>query len=185
MDTATPTLPEELSPILATSKLGSTPLSWVAAEEVIPPFHDLLVHDRDMTSALERFHGDPITLEVLHSQRHDGIYLREVTLHAVTSGRPLEYGLIEILLDSFPPELRPEILAGETPLGAILNESGLGYRSHPQGFFTVPKSSLNGIFPQSSGGEVLYGRYNHLIREDNSTCLARILEILPPDRAEN
>ena len=180
MDTATPTLPEELSPILATSRLGSTPLSWVAADQVIPPFRDLLVHDRDMTSALERFHGDSITLEVLHSKHHDDTYLREVTLHAAASGSPVEYGLIEILLDSFPSDLRPEILAGETPLGAILNQSGLGYRSHPQGFFTVPKPALNGIFPQSSGGELLYGRYNHLIRKDTSACLARILEILPP-----
>ena len=67
---------------------------------------------------------------------------------------------------------------GETPLGSILNASGLAYRSHPKGFFTVPAHTLDHIFSPSPGGAVLFGRYNHLVYGE-STCLARILEILP------
>ncbi|WP_193211728.1 hypothetical protein [Luteolibacter marinus] len=178
METATPTLPEELSPILASSRLGTTPLTWIPATSVVPPFDRLLVHDHDMTSELARFHGDSIALQIHRALHQDGTYLREVTLHAAASGEPVEYGLIEILLDSFTAQLRPRILAGDTPLGAILNESGLPYGSEPQGFFTVPVDSLHGTFPRSAGGEILYGRYNHLISRDGP-CLARILEILP------
>lgn len=167
-----------LHPLLAESGLGELPLTWIPAAAVPPPFHQLLVHQHDMTSALESFHGGPITLTVMRSRESTDAYFREVTLHA-TTGTAVEYGLIEIRLDSFPPDLRPLILVGKTPLGAILNASGLAYRSSPQGFFSVPGERFEEIFQQSCGGKILFGRYNHLICAE-STCLARIIEILPP-----
>lgn len=177
--TESPTLPAELSPILADSLLGAVHLAWLSASEVPAPYQQLLVHDHDMTSELAGFHQDSISLTVLQSRQTGNIYFREVTLHAATSRSPVEYGLIEILLDSFPAELRPLILAGDMPLGAILTTSGLDFRSEPQGFFTIPADVLGTIFPKSPTGAKLYGRYNHLICGE-STCLARILEILPP-----
>ena len=174
-----PTLPTELSPILAASLLGATPLAWLPAPEVPAPYQQLLVHDHDMTSELAGFHRDSIILTILQSDLSGDSYFREVTLHAATTGHPIEYGLIEILLDSFPTELRPLILAGETPLGAILTTSGLVFRSEPQGYFSIPAQGLSAVFPQSSSGAILFGRYNHLLCGE-STCLARILEILPP-----
>ncbi|MES2923852.1 MAG: hypothetical protein V4819_20020 [Verrucomicrobiota bacterium] len=173
------TLPAELSPILAASLLGATTLDWLSASEVPAPCQGLLVHDHDMTSELAGFHHDSINLTVLQSYQSGGIYFREVTLHAATTGHPVEYGLIEILLESFPPELRPLILAGETPLGAILTTSGLDFRSEPQGYFSIPAKGLSSVFPRSSPDALLFGRYNHLLRGED-TCLARILEILPP-----
>lgn len=178
MDPAPPTLPADLAPLLAVSPLGGTPLAWIPAADVPAPYQQLLVHDHDMTSELAAFHRDEITLEVLHSCQSGETYLREVVLHTASSGTPVEYGLIEIRLDAFPADLRPLILAGQTPLGAILNASGLAYRSEPQGFFTVPAGTLDRIFSPSPSGAVLFGRYNHLVCGE-STCLARILEILP------
>jgi len=176
--TQSPTLPTEFSPLLAASLLGSTPLAWLTPAEIPQPYRQLLVHDHDMTSELADFHGDSISLTVLHSQHTDHLYLREVTLHASTTGTTVEYGLIEILLDAFPADLRPLILAGNTPLGAILTSSELSFRSAPQGFFSIPAAVLASIFPQSATGKILFGRYNHLMRDEN-TILARILEILP------
>ncbi|MDE0836729.1 MAG: hypothetical protein OSA84_10300 [Akkermansiaceae bacterium] len=178
METTAPILDPVLAPILAGSELGDTPLAWISSTRVPPPFHRLLVHEHDMTSELASFHSDTISLHVLHSQTVEDTHLREVTLHAEASGNCVEYGLIAILLNSFPKELHPRILAGDTPLGAILNESKLTYHSEPQGFFTIPAGTLRKIFPQSPSGEILYGRYNYLIQNDGS-CLARILEILP------
>ncbi len=173
-----PTLPTELAPILATSLLGAAPLAWIPATEVPNPYRQLLVHDHDMTSALAGFHRDAIHLTVLQSKLSGESYFREVTLHAATTRTLVEYGLIEILLDSFPPELWPLILAGATPLGTILTTSGLVFRSEPQGYFSVPAEALRSIFPPASAGAILFGRYNRLIC-DETTCLARILEILP------
>lgn len=175
-----PVLPAELAPLLAVSPLGETQLAWIPSAEVPAPYQQLLVHDHDMTSELAAFHRDEITLEVLHSRQSGDTYLREVVLRTGSTGTPVEYGLIEIQLAAFPADLRPLILAGQTPLGAILNASGLGYRSEPQGFFTVPGETLDRVFSPSTGGAVLFGRYNHLVCGE-STCLARILEILPTD----
>lgn len=173
-----PILPSELTPILAISLLGTVRLDWLSASEIPAPYHQLLVHHHDMTSELAAFHGDSITLSVLQAQQSDSQYFREVTLHTATTGLAVEYGLIEILLDSFPADLRPLILAGKTPLGAILTSSGLSFRSEPQGYFTVPATALESVFSQSPAGAMLYGRYNHLICGDD-TILSRILEILP------
>ncbi len=173
------TLPTSLQASIASSLVARTTLAWLPASEVPPPYHGLLVHDHDMTSELGGFYRASINLTVLHSRQSNGFYFREVTLHAATTGLPVEYGLIEIVLDAFPAALRPRILAGDTPLGTILNTSGLAYRSEPQGFFAIPADTLMSIFPQSPADAVLYGRYNHLICGEN-TCLARILEILPP-----
>jgi chorismate-pyruvate lyase len=131
-----------------------------------------------MTSELAAFHGEAIRLEVLKGERHPHCHLREVVLHAATSGTPVEYGVIEILLDAFPATLHADILSGAKPLGTLIVEAKLPFHSEPQGFFTIPAEAIAKIFPQSSGGENLYGRYNHLIRGDGS-CLARIIEILP------
>lgn len=179
MEAPAPHLPAELDTILSHSHLAGTPLEWIPAEAIPEPYHRLLVHDHDMTSELERFHCDAITLKLIHSEQTNSLYLREVTLHAANCRSPVEYGLIEIILDHFPAELRSKILAGDAPLGAILNASSLAYHSHPQGFLSVPASSLKEVFPKSPGSEILYGRYNHLIRSDDQTCLARIIEILP------
>ena len=179
MDETAITLPAELSPILDHSQMAGAPMSWVDGGAVPQPYGRLLVHDHDMTSELERFHGSPLTLEVLRFKHDGSVYLREVVLHAGGSGEPVEYGVIEILLDSFPAELRPLILGGEVPLGRILNDSGMRYHSEPQGFFHVPEADLGAVFPGSTGGANLYGRYNHLIRADGSRVLAKIIEILP------
>lgn len=179
MNSTPPHFPAELDSVISQSHLACTTFQWLPAEAIPEPFHRLLVHDHDMTSELERFHCDTIALDVIHSEQNESLYLREVTLHTAIEGIPAEYGLIQILLDHFPAELRPKILAGKTPLGAILNQSGLAYHSTPQGFLSIPAESLIEVFPKSPSSEILYGRYNHLIRSDDSTCLARIIEILP------
>jgi len=170
--------PPTLPAIPAASLLGATQLAWLPARKIPAPYQQLLVHDHDMTSELAEFHRDSISLTVLQSQQTENIYFREVTLHAASTGAPVEYGLIEILLDSFPADLRALILAGDTPLGTILTTSGFDFRSEPQGFFTIPAEVLRAVFPQSPTGAKLFGRYNYLVCGE-STCLARILEILP------
>lgn len=179
MEALTPHLPAELDNVISRSHLAGVPFGWIPSEAVPEPFHQLLVHDHDMTSELERFHADAVNLKVIHSEQNGSLYLREVMLRTASCRSPIEYGLIEILLDHFPDKLRTRILAGDAPLGAILNESGLDYHSKPQGFLSVPANSLNEVFPESPGSEILYGRYNHLIRSDDTRCLARIIEILP------
>lgn len=183
METTAPTLPATLLQSVAASRLAEVRLVWVEPDSIPQPFRRLLVHDRDMTTSLARFHRDTITLQVLHGEHFPDRYLREVVLRTARVGRAVEYGLIEILLPSFPAMMHPRILAGEVPLGSLLNQSGLPYWSMPQGFFHLAGRHLDGIFGENSGGRTLYGRYNHLIHEAGH-CLARIFEILPNDTEE-
>ncbi|MEM1084883.1 MAG: hypothetical protein AAGI48_12295 [Verrucomicrobiota bacterium] len=182
MEATHPTFPPELAFIIGESHLAKVALSWLPAEDVPEPYQGLLNHDHDMTSELAAFHGEPISLEVLKSEQNDHCHLREVVLHGAETDKPVEYGVIEILLDAFPAELRPDILAGHIPLGSLIINSKLLFHSEPQGFFSVPSDHIPDIFPKSTPSEILYGRYNHLIRDDGS-CLARIIEILPSTRA--
>lgn len=174
----TPTFPPELAFIIGESHLAKTDFIWITAEEVPEPFQSLLNHDHDMTSELAEYHGEPISLEVLRSKRHDHCHLREVVLHGADSGKPVEYGVIEILLDAFPADIHDDILSGNIPLGTLITDAALPFHSEPQGFFAVPAATISDLFPKSTPSGILYGRYNHLIRDDGS-CLARIIEILP------
>ena len=75
-----PELPEILLESKGQSLIADLDLIWCDAEEVVEPYRKLLVHDRDMTSALERFHEDAITLEILQARHSEGGYFREVVL---------------------------------------------------------------------------------------------------------
>jgi len=151
----------------------------LTGNEVPEPCRSLLVHHGDMTSRLEEFHGNSLFLEVLQREQDGDAYRREVLLRVADSGLPVEYGAIEINLAAFTPELRAQVLAARQPLGALLNASGLGYRSEPRAFIRMaPSEAMKMLF----GDEVvreLYGRCNRLLAEDGTT-LASIVEVLRP-----
>ena len=56
------------------------------------PYRDLLVHEGDMTSRLEQFHGGPICVDKLHSSSDGRAYFREVALRRETDKEAVEYG---------------------------------------------------------------------------------------------
>ena len=180
-ETAQPSLLPELAEFLSGIGLSENQLDWCGPGKVTEPEHSLLVHDRDMTSALERHHGEPATLEVRRAVTGEGRYFREVVLRGKETGKPVEYGAIEIMLERFPPGLGEEIREGRQPLGGILNRHAFPYRSRPMGYFRVPGESVRAVFPDAPGGETSFGRYNQLLGPSDE-CLAVIIEILPPSK---
>lgn len=172
-----------LGPLIAFYRRNNRPLppvSWISPEQIPQPHRDLLVHDSDMTSTLENFHGESIHLEVLHTDIKHGVLHREVVLLLDSSNRPVEYGAIEIQLDVFPEPWRTEITAGKRPLGALLNASGIAYTSQPAGFFRLPPDDflIRALNLPSPSDPVLFGRRNTL-RKVEGPVLAEIVEILP------
>ena len=151
----------------------------VEGKAIPEPYRRLLVHERDMTSRLERFWGGQIVLEVLHCERLPGAYRREVVLFIKETGLPVEYGAIEIDLSTFSDELRGLILEQHLPLGGLLNRFGIEYRSEPKGFIQLgPDSVMQRVFRLPVARE-FYGRCNVLLGEDDR-LLARIVEVLRP-----
>lgn len=173
-----PAFPDFLRESLARADLRADAFVWCEAEALPEAYRRLLVHEVDMTSTLERHHGERMALEVLVSGEANGHYFREVILKGAESGTPAEFGLIEIEVNEFPKPLREKILSGRQPLGGILNESGMRYVSRPLGYFSVARAELPPKLSALGTKNTFFGRYNQL-SSDAGVCLARILEILP------
>ncbi len=167
------------------------PALYAAAGRTLPEFHivqatalpkaahRLLVHSGDMTSKLEEHFADKMTLRVIQRQHTPEHYRREVLLVGEKSRQPVEYGAIEIQLAAFSEPLRAEILAGQLPLGGLLNRHGIRYRSEPRAFLRVsPDGKLVDLFELQEVAP-LYGRSNVLLGASGE-ILAQIVEILRP-----
>lgn len=143
------------------------------------PFRSLLVHDTDMTSTLEDYHGEKLELRLVDKMHHGTDLFRQVVLMGKSSGRPREFGAIRIDLSHFEPEARQRILEERQPLGSVLAEFEVIYSSHPRLFFHVTADARMQEIFCLEGARLLYGRQNILATPDGAP-LAEVVEILPP-----
>jgi hypothetical protein len=154
------------------------PLTTPLAPERIPsPYRSLLVHERDMTLTLEEHFGGRVTLRAL-STFHDGrSYFRRVLLVQEYSARPVEMGAIRIDLDAFPARIRGAILRNKVPLGRLLRDGGVDYKSRPTQFLSVkPNSEMMGVFWMREP-RTLFGRQTAMSVDGRK--IGDIVEILP------
>ena len=153
-------------------------LEQVEPDQIPEPFRGLVVHQKDMTPTLERFHDDEIYIEVLHRDYSDHHYFREVVLRLEKSQLPVEFGAIRIFLERIPKEAREAILNEHMPLGHILEVFKVAHTSCPIGYLRmVPDPLIKKAFGNSEN-TWLYGRRNRLSNPDGES-LAEIIEILP------
>jgi chorismate-pyruvate lyase len=168
-----------LDEFYARSGLALPPWQQVDAEEVPEPHKALLVHENDMTSTLETFHGRPVHLRVLGRDRRADEYYREVVLCLEGTGQAVEFGAIRINLDRFGPAARRLILEEHWPLGHILKDCAVPYSSRPRAFLRLASDRLINDALGLNGAQVLHGRRNTLF-DAGGWPLAEIVEILPP-----
>jgi chorismate-pyruvate lyase len=162
------------------SKAAAPVLDAIDGEKVPEPYRKLLVHEGDMTPALERFHGDGIHLQVLRSNRTKDQYSRDVVLRADGTRKPVEFGAIEINLAAVHDIAREAILQGRRPLGAILRDFSIAHLSRPKAYFRVKADDvIRRSLELNGAAEILYGRRNTLLIPSGAV-LAEIIEILPP-----
>lgn len=126
MSTSPVTRGEELLRLFHDSPAECGLISPVEPEAVPSPFRDLLDHASHMTTAMQRYHGGPVALEVIAVCEPTGgrRYAREILLTG-PSGKVVQFGIVRIDLDSVTDEVARRILARETPLGRILIESAM------------------------------------------------------------
>ena len=101
-----------------------------------------LAHREHMTEVLQNHHGDPMAVQV-HEFKHDGnYYSRRITL---TPGKEnpkvVECGIVRMDFRFMPPEVRDEILARKTPLGAVLIKHNVLRWIEPLWFVQLPPGS--------------------------------------------
>jgi hypothetical protein len=150
----------------------------VDPSEIPDPYYSLLVHEGDMTSRLESYHEDEITVRKLSSSNDGKSYFREVILETLGTQKITEYGAIEIKLENLDEESRTSVIQARKPLGSILNDSKVPYSSTPRAFLkVVPDNQLIDVFG-SVEADYLFGRSNEISSYSGDT-LARIVEILP------
>jgi len=153
--------------------------SLVVGSEVPEPYRALLVHERDMTPTLEKYHAERIHLRTI-GRRVDGEALSRLVVLTTNEGlKPVEFGAIVIHLDQFPTEAREVILGCHVPLGTILADFAIEHYSRPTAFLRVSADPLINGSLATAGTEELYGRRN-VLKTPDGRALADVIEILPP-----
>jgi chorismate-pyruvate lyase len=153
----------------------------VPADEVPSPYRELLVHEHHMTVTVEQHHGDTVDVRILACQQTDDTYARKILLTLHGSGRVVQFGIMKINLDYCSPEVRQEILAGQTPLGRILIEHDVLRRIEPTAFLRVlPDPVMMKWFGLAKPART-YGRLAIIHCDDQPAV--ELLEIVVPEKA--
>jgi chorismate-pyruvate lyase len=97
----------------------------IPADDVPPPYHDLLVHHGHMTEALERYYASPVAVHPYRVHQHGEMYGRKLDLSLFSSGKIVMTGLMIINLTFVREEIARQIVAGTTPLGRILVDNNV------------------------------------------------------------
>jgi chorismate-pyruvate lyase len=154
-------------------------LRCVQAGGVAEPYVGLLAHNCHMTVAMERFHGGPVSLQVVAErnvdQGPDGErYAREILL-SNEKGEIVQYGIVCLDLSPLPAASRQAILGKDQPLGRILIASGLHREVQAVELLEVIPGSAFGGLMQASGAT--FGRVAE-IRLDGQPAV-ELLEVVP------
>jgi chorismate-pyruvate lyase len=172
--------PSVLHPLdIAYERAGVSPprAEPVAAADIPSPYSSLLVHQRDMTLTLEAHFGGRVVLRPLSTFTRGRWYYRRVLLAQEYSGRPVEMGAIRIRLDAFPARVRAEIRRNAVPLGRILRDGGVDFKSEPTVFLKItPNPEMMGVFWMREP-RTLYGRQTQVMLDGER--IGDIVEVLP------
>jgi chorismate-pyruvate lyase len=153
--------------------------AFVAADEVPPPYHDLLVHRHHMTVTVEAFHGDLVNVRILASLLDGDSYTRKILLVLHDSGRVVQFGVARVHLNFCSEPVREAIIAGKTPLGRILIQHNVLRVVEPTGFLRVSACPAVAQWFGLKEPRPTYGRLA-VIHCDGKEAI-EVLEIVAPE----
>lgn len=178
LKTTAAALKELLAKAFDRQRAGRPHLCSLSAAAIPQPYRSLLVHNSDMTSTLKHYHQDKLSLRVLHLEVSQSELRREVLLCRCADGKPVEYGVIRIMLPAFAFPAREAILKGVVPLGQILDTFGIQYLSRPNEYFRISGNKYLRQRLEDRSAAERFGRVNTLSRPDGG-AFAEVVEILP------
>lgn len=150
--------------------------SIVQPENIPHPADDLLVHHDHMTVVLQRHHGAPVEVHVLEEQLVENQYTREISLTPAGTDKVVEWGIVRLDFRYMPEAVKQEILARQTPLGAILINHKVHRRIKPRYFLRFPEGSAVLKVFGAEYTESVYGRLGSIYC-DHAPCV-ELLEIV-------
>jgi chorismate-pyruvate lyase len=151
----------------------------VPADEVPPPYRELLVHEHHMTVTVEAHHGDLVDVRVLDRRLDGDSYARKIVLTLRKSGKVVLFGIPRIHLRYCSAEVRAAILAEQTPLGRILIEHDVLRRIEPTAYLRVIPSAAMMRWFGLDRPRPTYGRLA-IIHCDEQPAI-ELLEIVAPE----
>ncbi len=176
-----------LSPLNTFLKESGDPgleVEWIKANEMQEPYRTLLEHQTDMTSTLEKHHGDEIILKILALHDNGTSLRRKVLLVLEENEKTVEFGAIRIFLEHFPDKARGLILGCRIPLGNIMDRFKLPHQNSPTRYFRIQAERLTGWRLALPENTWLFGRCNTITNSHGET-MAEVVEILPPQDGDN
>lgn len=149
----------------------------VVPNSVPEPAHSLLVHKNHMTVELERHYGKPVEVGVQDEQLDGDSYTRKIELTLRGTSHVVERGIARLNLRHLSQPVREEILAKQSPLGAILIKHQVYRRIEPRYFIRLPAlSPVIEIFGAGYNPAPVYGRLG--IIHCNEEPAIEVLEIV-------
>jgi chorismate-pyruvate lyase len=101
----------------------------------------LLAHREHMTEVLQAHHGTSVDVQVQDYRLDGDWYSRKITLTPSGEKKLVECGIVRMNFGFMAPEIREQILARQTPLGAILIQHNVLRWIEPLWFVQLPPSS--------------------------------------------
>jgi chorismate-pyruvate lyase len=153
----------------------------VPADNVPPPYQQLLVHEHHMTVTVEAHHGSLVDVQVLAENLQGDSYARKILLVTRNDHRVVQYGIMRINLGYCSDAVRAAVLERKTPLGRILIEHNVLRRIEPTAFLRIfPGSAMLEWFGLEQM-KITYGRLA-MIHCDEKPAI-ELLEIVAPETA--
>ncbi len=109
----------------------------IDAGAVPEPYHTLLVHEHHMTVTVEAHHGSRVDVRILDRKHEGEVYARKILLALQSNGKIVQFGLMRVYLQYCSPQVRAEIIAGQTPLGRILINHNVLRRIEPTAYLRI------------------------------------------------
>ncbi len=167
-----------LAEFYARTSLALPAITRIRPDAIPEPYRSLLVHSKDMTPTLERYHVSDLYIHALSTERRGTDYFREVVLHRASDDAPVEFGAICIHLDRFSPEARWMVLQEKVPLGRILSDQATPHVTRALDYFQVEPDLIICEALKLPAPVSLFGRRALLIDAQNQP-LSQAVEILP------
>ncbi|MFQ5412137.1 MAG: hypothetical protein ACE5EC_07555, partial [Phycisphaerae bacterium] len=140
-------------------------------------------HHDHMTTALRRYHGQPVALEVLDERNLDEIYTRKILLTIGDTRHVVEAGVMRTYMPHIPDEVREEILLHRAPLGDILIRHDVLRRIEPRWFFRFEDSGPLAAAFDRPLDTPLHGRLGIIHCHDQPAI--KLFEVVAADRLES
>jgi chorismate-pyruvate lyase len=150
----------------------------VSAEEMPPPYGELLAHQHHMTVTVEAHHRSPVDVRVLERKTDGNYYSRKILLARQSDGRVVQFGIMRVNFAYLSPEVRREIESESIPLGRVLINHNVLREIELESLWKVePGPDLRQLF-DISAGQITYGRT--ALIHCNGEPGVELLEIVTP-----